>query len=173
MLTAVEIRGREIRRKNFAVLAAVAALIPSSGDAEGHACGTLTVGAIADAAKVTRSQVRRTLAWFRRMRVLWLRYQKPAAFEVRFQRQVVVGLLAAQRVCPREAGKLMLAHRRKRETAAPFVRLDGVCRKSASEIGARLIASASEKIPCALPLSNEVCRTSDKTRQGVHSFPLA
>jgi hypothetical protein len=54
MLTAVEIRGREIRRKNFAVLAAVAALIPSSGDAEGRACGTLTVGAIADAAKVTR-----------------------------------------------------------------------------------------------------------------------
>jgi hypothetical protein len=39
MFTVVEIRGREIRRRNFAVLAAVAALIPSSGDTEGHACG--------------------------------------------------------------------------------------------------------------------------------------
>jgi hypothetical protein len=122
MLTAVEIRGREIRRRNFAVLAAVAALIPSSGDVEGRACGTLAVGVIADAAKVTRNQVRRTFAWFRRTRVLWLRYQKPAAFEIRFQRQVVVGLLAAQRVCPREVGKLMLAHRRKREAVAPFTR---------------------------------------------------
>jgi hypothetical protein len=125
MLTAVEIRGREIRRRNFAVLAAVAALIPSSGDVEGRACGTLTVGAIADAAKVSRNQVRRTLAWFRRMRILWLRYRKPAAFEIRFQRQVVVGLLAAQRVCPREVSKLMLAHRRRREIVASVRGYDG------------------------------------------------
>jgi len=107
-------RAREIRGRLFAVLGAVAAMIPSSGDADGCASGMLTVAGIAERAKLTRTQTRNALAYFRVNRVLWLKYRSGNT-EIRFQRQVAVGLLAAQRVCPLEVKRLILVHRQRRE----------------------------------------------------------
>lgn len=106
----------------FVVLAAIAVLVPKSFDLEGRARGVLRVAEIAGAAKVSCNAVRRSLGGLRCMRVLWLHYQKPGSFEVRFERRVVVGLLAARRVVPRDLERLMLAYRRKREAVAPFSR---------------------------------------------------
>lgn len=116
-------RAREIRGRLFAVLGAVAAMIPSSGDADGHAAGVLTVAGIAEYTRLSRSKVRAALTHFQTWRVLWIKYQA-GSVEIRFQRQVVVGLLAAQRVCPLEVKRLMAAHRRRREAAAPVVLVD-------------------------------------------------
>jgi hypothetical protein len=113
------IRAREIRGDLFAVLGTVAAMIPSSGDVEGRAAGVLTVADIAERSKVSRNKVKAALKHFRAWRVLWVQYQA-GSVEIRFQRQVAVGLLAAQRVCPFQVKRLMAAHRRRREAIAPF-----------------------------------------------------
>lgn len=104
----------------FIVLGSVAALISSSGDIEGRAAGVLVVADIAERSKLSRSRVRAALTHFQTWRVLWLKYRGAGKFEVRFQRQVVVGLLAAQKVAPFEVKQLMAAHRRKREAIAPI-----------------------------------------------------
>lgn len=116
-------RAREIRRNLFAVLGAVAAMIPSRGDAGGHAAGVLTIAALAENTRLSRSKVRAALTHFQTWRVLWIKYQA-GSVEIRFQRQVAVGLLAAQKVAPLEVRKLMAAHRRRREAVALFSRLD-------------------------------------------------
>jgi len=107
-------RAREIRARLFAVLGAVAVSVRALNDVKGCAAGKLTVAGIAERSKVSRNRVRAALAHFQTWRVLWVKYQA-GAVEVRFQRQVVVGLLAAQRVCPLEVKRLMLVHRRRRE----------------------------------------------------------
>lgn len=107
-------RAREIRGRLFAVLGAVARMIPLSGDADGHAAGVLTVVGIAEYTRLSRSKVRAALTHFQTWRVLWVKY-RAGSVEIRFQRQVAVGLLAAQRVCPLEVKRLMLVHRRRRE----------------------------------------------------------
>ncbi|MBZ5702594.1 MAG: hypothetical protein LAN84_12190 [Acidobacteriia bacterium] len=113
------LKALEIRRAQFAVLAAVAGLVPVAGDLEGRASGLLSVEQIAEAANIPLEQVRWVLVFFRTWRVLWLRLGKTGGVEVRFQRRIVVGLLAAQRVVPLEVKKLLAAHRRKREAIAP------------------------------------------------------
>lgn len=107
-------RAREIRARIFAVLGTVAAMIPASGDAEGHAAGRLAIAEIAEYARLSRSKVRAVLTHFQTWRVLWVRY-RAGSVEIRFQRQVAVGLLAAQRVCPLEVKRLMALHRKRRE----------------------------------------------------------
>lgn len=109
-----------IRRMNFSILAAVAELIPSSGDVEGRACGVLRVAEIADRLNVSHAQVRKTLAFFRAWRVIWMQWHGKAGIEFRFERRIVVGLLAAQKACPRDVKRFMRAHREKRERVAPY-----------------------------------------------------
>jgi len=111
-------RAREIRGRLFAVLGAVAAMIPASGDADGYAVGVLTISEIAERLKLSRSRVRATLTHFQTWRVLWVRYQA-GTVEIRFERRVAIGLLAAQKAAPLEVKQLMAAHRRRRETVTP------------------------------------------------------
>lgn len=118
-------RAREIRSRLFTVLRAVAAMIPSGGDADGSAAGVLTIAEIAEYARLSRSKLRAALTHFQTWRVLWIKYQA-GSFEIRFQRQVVVGLLAAQKVAPLEVKQLMAAHRRRRESIAPYQKCDAV-----------------------------------------------
>lgn len=112
-------RAREIRGNLFAILGAVAAMVPASGDVDGYASGVLAVAEIAERSRLSRSLVRAALAHFRTWRVLWVKYQV-GTVEIRFQRQVTVGLLAAQKVAPLEVKQLMAAHRRRREAVAPY-----------------------------------------------------
>jgi len=63
--------------------------------------------------------VRAALTFLPTSRVFWVKYQA-GLVEIRFQRQVAVGLLAAQKVAPLEVKQLMAAHRRRRETVAPY-----------------------------------------------------
>lgn len=60
------------------------------------------------------------LQFWRAWRVLWFTYKGKGIFEIRFERRVVVGLIAAQKVNPLEVKRLMLAHRQKRERIAPY-----------------------------------------------------
>lgn len=115
-------RAREIRANLFRVLGAVAALIPSSGDADGSAAGILAVADIAEYTRLSRSKVRAALTRFQTWRVLWVKH-RAGEVEIRFQRQVAVGLLAAQKVAPLEVKLLMAAHRGKREKVAPCQRI--------------------------------------------------
>lgn len=119
-LTLRAARAREIRVRLFAVLGAVAQMIPSSGDTGGHAAGVLTIAEISERLKLSRSQVRAALTHFWAWRVLWVKY-RAGAVELRFQRKVAVGLLAAQKVAPLEVKQLMAAHRRRREAVAPYL----------------------------------------------------
>lgn len=112
-------RAREIRGQLFTVLGAVAKMIPSGGDVDGHAAGVLTVAGIAEYARLSGLKVRAALMHFKVWRVLWVRH-RAGSVEVRFERRVIVGLLAAQRVCPLEVRHLMAAHRRRCEAAAPY-----------------------------------------------------
>jgi hypothetical protein len=105
-------------RRDGAVLAAVSGLIPADGDADGHAAGVLSVGQIAEAAKVSRNRVRLSLTYFRAMRVLWLRYQGESTFEIRFERRFVLDLLTAFRSTPEKITPLLWAHRREREAVS-------------------------------------------------------
>lgn len=114
-------RALAIREKNFAVLAAVASLVPPAGDVDGRAARTLTVAEIAEVAHLSRKQVHRSLYHFRGSRVLWLRREKPGSFEIRFERTVVAGLLTAQASAPCKVKYIMREYKRKRERLAPYL----------------------------------------------------
>lgn len=120
------IKARRIRQFQFAVLGAIAALIPASGDVDGRASGLLSVADIASRASLSRKCVGRVLPFWRTWRVLWYAYRGKGIFEIRFERRVVVGLFAAQKVCPLEVKRLMLAHRQKRERIAPRQERDAI-----------------------------------------------
>ena len=130
-------RAREIRANLFRVLGAVAAMIPLSGDADGHAAGVLAVAQIAEHTRLSRSRVRAALTHFQIWRVLWVKY-RAGEVEIRFQRQVAVGLLAAQKVCPLEVKRFMQAHREKRERVAPYQEREAV--SPAATIGVPLLS---------------------------------
>lgn len=119
------LRAREVRHKLWAVFTAIAEAIPASGDEDGQAAGVLTIAEIAERAKQTRTWTRHALTFFRTNRVLWLRYQA-GTVEARFERRVIIGLLAAQKVAPLEVRKLIEAHRRRREAAAPCCRTEKI-----------------------------------------------
>jgi len=95
------LRAREIRGFLWAVLGMVAGMIPTTGDIDGCAAGVSSVAEIAERTRLSRNRTRNALAYFRANRILWLRFQA-GTVEVKFQRQVVVGLLAAQKVAPLE-----------------------------------------------------------------------
>ena len=80
-------RAREIRGRLFAVLGAVARMIPASGDVDGYAAGVLTVARIAEYTRLSRSKVRAALTHFQTWRALWVKYQA-GSVDIRFQRQV-------------------------------------------------------------------------------------
>jgi len=110
-----------IRTWLWAVLGAIAGMIPASSDMDGHAAGVSSIAEISERARLSRNRTRNALAYFRANRILWLRFQARTV-EVKFQRQVVVGLLAAQKVAPLEVRRLIEAHGRRREVAAPLVK---------------------------------------------------
>jgi len=114
-------RAREIREQNFAVLAAIASMIPSAGDVAGHAVGMIGVAEIAARLTVARRQVRGALGYFRAWRVLWLQWRPAGMAAIRFERAVVAGLLAAQASAPWRVKRIMKDHRHKREQLAPYL----------------------------------------------------
>lgn len=109
-------------RRDRLVLVTISILIPASGDVDGHASGLLCVGQIAEAAKISRNNVRRSLMYFRAMRVLWLAYRE-GRVEVRFERRLVKELLWAFCNAPEKITPLLSAHRLQREAIAPYRRL--------------------------------------------------
>ena len=112
--------GRRMREQIFQrALWAVEKLIPEAGDLDGGAAGRLAIAEIAGACGLSRKAVRRSLAFLRTWRVLWLRYAGSGAWEIRFQRRLVKGFVLAAALAPAELPRFLAGHRRKREAVAP------------------------------------------------------
>jgi hypothetical protein len=86
---------RRRKAESFRVLKAISEMLPQSGDVECRARGDLSVPNIAAQADVSMKAVARSLAGWRRSRVLWLYWEGKRVWEVRFERSVVEALLTA------------------------------------------------------------------------------
>ena len=127
--------GPRVRERIFRrTLGAVAGLIPEAGDVAGHAAGKLSVAEIAVACGLSRSDARRSLAFLRRWRVLWLRYRGAGIIEIRFDRRLAKGFVLAAAVVPAELPKFLAGHRAKREAVAPWSSKGGVGLDSSEKI---------------------------------------
>ncbi len=108
------------RLECFRVLAGVAASLPPGADTNGRAAGTLGVAELSSASSVSRKAVARALRHWQRWRVLWIFWKGHRVWDVRFERAVVEAILAAKDNSPRELGRLLTEHRRRREVVAPW-----------------------------------------------------
>jgi hypothetical protein len=108
------------RSEHFRVLQAIAEMVPGDNDADGRAKGCLTVRQLTAHAGVSGKAVDRGLQHWRRWRVLWLGWRGQGNLEIRFERAVVEGLLAAWARDPHSVVPLLSARRAKRESRAPW-----------------------------------------------------
>ena len=105
--------------EQFRVLAAIAELLPCSGDTDGRANGTLRVAELAARAGVSGKAVDRSLEHWRTWRVLWLFWKGDQVWDIRFERAVVERLLTTWTISPYQVGQILIEHRRQREAVAP------------------------------------------------------
>lgn len=109
------------RENIFAALRAIEAAIPRETDKDCEASGRVIFADLNHATALPVEAIRRSLTFLRDWRVLWVSFADHGeAAVIRFQRQVVVGLLAAERVCPHDVPRFMVAHRLHREKLAPM-----------------------------------------------------
>jgi len=102
-----------VREKVFKrVLRTIDELVPEGG--------VLFVSQIAERGDLSRNDVRRSLAFLRLWRILWIKPCGKGAFEIRFDRRIAKGFVAAAAVAPAELPKFLIGHRAKREAIAPF-----------------------------------------------------
>jgi hypothetical protein len=97
----------------------VASLAPKIPDTGCDAGTQIALAQIVGVTGLPSERVMESLKFLRTWRVLWVRF-RGEMIEVRFQRSVVMWLLGAARVAPKEIGKLIAAHRRRREAIAPL-----------------------------------------------------
>jgi hypothetical protein len=120
-VVAVPKLGPRVREQIFQrTLWAVGKLIPESSDVDGRAVGRLSVAEIASACGLSRKAVRRSLAFLRTWRVLWLRYESASVWEIRFDRRLVKGFILAAVHVSVDLSVFLSGHRAKRERIAPL-----------------------------------------------------
>lgn len=112
-------RLRARRREAFAVLDAIAALLPRASDLDGRGQGVVAVKVLAEAAGSSGKAVDRALRYWREWRVVWMGWRGKGTWELRFEREVVSRLLEAWRSAPTAVRPLVTAHRKEREALAP------------------------------------------------------
>jgi hypothetical protein len=110
---------RRRRHECFAVLTAIAELLPREADSNGRAAGILSVSELSVRAAVSRKAVGRALAHWRCWRVLWLAWKGDRRWDVRFERRAVDTVLGTAATAPQKVGQVLVEHRRQREAAAP------------------------------------------------------
>lgn len=108
---------RRWRTESWRIMVAIAELVPKNADVDGCAKGNLNVNELAARVGVSKKGTIRALTHWHHWRVLWLRWQG-RNIEIRFERQVLERILAAQAE-PRKVGSLLVAHRKRREEVAP------------------------------------------------------
>jgi hypothetical protein len=95
------------RKEHFRILAAIAELIPSSGDVDGRARGVLSRQSIAAHAGLSFRAVARAVFHWNRWRVLCTCRREKGMLKVRFWRDAVEELLQARASQPRNVGALL------------------------------------------------------------------
>jgi len=95
------------------VLAAIAELLPLSGDVGGRAGRILSKSAIAERSGLSRHAVYLAVHHWLTWRVLWIRRRGKGVLEVRLERRVVEELLHMRATDPRKVGALLKEHREK------------------------------------------------------------
>lgn len=107
------------RAERYRILCAIVELIPRNTDIDGCAKGTLNCNELAAHVGVSGKAVIRALQHSYRWRVFWLHWKGQRNIEIRFERQVVEGILTAQVTEPRKVGRILVAHKKHREEVAP------------------------------------------------------
>lgn len=112
------------RAHHYRVLAAIAELIPSAADVDGHAKGTLRDKDIAGhATGVSGKDVVRAFMYWQRWRVLWLWWKGKKTRDIRFDRGLVEKILATWAEEPEKVLDILRPHKAEREAIAPWPRV--------------------------------------------------
>jgi hypothetical protein len=107
---------RRRRTEELRALAAIGREILREHDERGFAKGLLSVIDLAASAQVSKKSAARSLSHWRNQRVLWLAWKGHRTWEVRFEREVIDKVLSLP---PREIGRYLVEHKRRREMTAP------------------------------------------------------